>query len=151
MFDAVSDSTGQRFRTSGEVSTAAWVVRPPIRSAFLPAYVCAVWWRRANAPGALASILAGAGVSFVWQYAELVESTQLAPMLTGVLASSITIVVVSLLTGSSHPVPVDIVAAMDEADRVGPVPATLAAATNPDLATEAGEIGRAFDAEVGRD
>ncbi len=120
-------------------------------SAFLPAYVCAVWWRKANAPGALASILAGAGVSFIWQYAELVESTQLAPMLVGVLASSITIVVVSLLTGASHPVPADIVAAMDEADRVGPIPATLQAATNPDLATEAGEIGSAFDAEARRD
>ena len=26
-------------------------------SAFLPAYVCAVWWKRANAPGALASMV----------------------------------------------------------------------------------------------
>lgn len=120
-------------------------------SAFLPAYICAVWWRKANAPGALASIVAGAGVSFIWEYRQLVESTQLAPMLVGVIASSVTIVVVSLATQASHPVPDDIVAAMDEADRVGPIPAGIRAGTNPALATEAGEIARSLDQELGRD
>ncbi|MEM9209670.1 MAG: sodium/proline symporter, partial [Pseudomonadota bacterium] len=120
-------------------------------SAFLPAYLCAVWWRKANAPGALASIVAGAGVSFMWEYRQLVESTQLAPMLVGVIASSVTIVVVSLATQASHPVPDDIVAAMDEADRVGPIPAGIRAGTNPALATEAGEIGRSLDKGLGRD
>ena len=119
-------------------------------SAFLPAYVCAVWWRKANAPGALASIIAGATVSFVWEYAQLVESTQLAPMLVGVLASSLTIVIVSLATQTAHPVPADIVAAMDEADRVGPIPRSMQAAVNPALATEAGEIDRALR-EASRD
>ena len=111
-------------------------------SAFLPAYVCAVWWRRANAPGALASIVAGASVSFLWEFLGLVESTQLAPMLVGVVASTITIVVVSLATAGRTPVPDDIVAAMDEADRVGPIPKALRAAVNADLAREASEIDR---------
>jgi len=112
-------------------------------SAFLPAYVCAVWWRKANAPGALASIVAGALVSFVWEYAKLVEATQLHPMLVGVVVSSLTIVIVSLATQGSSPVPEDIVEAMDEADRLGPIPQDLRAATSPDLAAEAAEIVRA--------
>ena len=112
-------------------------------SAFLPAYVCAVWWRKANAPGALASIIAGACVSFVWEYAKLVEATQLHPMLIGVVVSSLTIVIVSLATQSSSPVPADILAAMDEADQVGPIPDRLRAATSSELAVEAAEIVRA--------
>ena len=114
-------------------------------SAFLPAYVCAVWWRKANAPGALASILSGAVVSFVWQYAGLAGTTQLDPMLVGVAVSTTAMIVVSLLTQQSHPVPEDIVAAMDEADRLGPIPAGLRAATSPAMAAEASEIGRAID------
>ena len=113
-------------------------------SAFLPAYVCAVWWRKANAPGALASIVSGALVSFVWQYADLAGPSQLDPMLVGVLASSVAMVVVSLLTQRSHPVPGEIVEAMDEADRLGPIPAGLRAATSPAMAAEASEIGRAL-------
>lgn len=120
-------------------------------SAFLPAYVCAVWWRRANAPGALASIIAGAVVSFVWQYAGLAEPTQLDPMLVGVLASTTAMIVVSLATQNSHPVPADIVAAMDEADRVGPLPSSLASAASPGLAREAAEIDRAGRDEVEHD
>lgn len=113
-------------------------------SAFLPAYVCAVWWKKANAPGALASIVSGAAVAFVWQYAGLVESTQLASMLVGVIASTVAMIVVSLATQSSHPVPASILAAMEEADRVGPIPKRLLAATSPELAGEAAEIDRVF-------
>lgn len=114
-------------------------------SAFLPAYVCAVWWRRANAPGALASIVAGASVSFAWQFFGLVEATQLAPMLVGVAASSVTMVVVSLATASRAPVPTDILEAMDEADRVSPLPAGYRAAVDEGLRQEAREIERAID------
>ena len=89
-------------------------------SAFLPAYVCAVWWRKANAPGALASMIAGATVAFVWEAAGMVGATGLHPMLAGVAASSLTMVVVSLATQVSHPVPPQILQAMDESARVGP-------------------------------
>lgn len=111
-------------------------------SAFLPAFVCAVWWRKANAPGALASMIAGALVAFVWQYADLVADTQLHPMLVGVLVSSVTIVVVSLATASRAPVPADIVAAMDEADRLRPVPEALRSASDPAMAGRAAAVGR---------
>ena len=74
-------------------------------SAFLPAYVCAVWWRRANAPGALASMITGATVTFVWQLAGLDASTGWHAMLAGVVSSSLVMILVSLATQTSHPLP----------------------------------------------
>lgn len=113
-------------------------------SAFLPAYVCAVWWRKANTPGALASIVVGATVSFVWEYAGYVETTDLAPMLVGVVSSTVTMIVVSLATQTIAPVPAHIREAMDEADRVGPIPERLLAATDFSLSAEAAEIDSAL-------
>jgi sodium/proline symporter len=74
-------------------------------SAFIPAYVCAVWWKKANTPGALSSMITGATVAFVWEYAGLVDSTQLHPMLTGVVSSTVTMIAVSLATQKRSPVP----------------------------------------------
>ena len=87
-------------------------------SAFLPAYVCAVWWRKANTPGALASMLTGASIAFAWEPFGLVEPTGLHPMLAGVLGSTVTMIVVSLATQERSPVPAEILAAMEEAARV---------------------------------
>jgi len=116
-------------------------------SAFLPAYVCAVWWRKANAPGALASMIVGALVSFVWQFAGLAESTAMAPMLMGVLGSSVTIVVVSLATQSSAPVPSHVLDAMQEADALGPIPQRLLAATDFSLTPEATAVAEMLRGE----
>ncbi len=113
-------------------------------SAFLPAYVCAVWWRKANAPGALSSIIAGASVAFVWQFAGLADSTQLHPMLVGVVSSSFVMVIVSLATQRSSPVPPRILEAMTESDRLGPVPARFSAAADFSLAPAADEIAEAL-------
>ncbi len=87
-------------------------------SAFLPAYVCAVWWRKANTPGALGSMIAGASIAFAWEPLALVESTGWHPMLAGVFGSTIVMIVVSLATQERSPVPAEILAAMDEAARV---------------------------------
>jgi sodium/proline symporter len=94
-----------------------------LASAFLPAYFCAVWWKRANTPGAIASMLVGAGVAFVWELADLSGPTALHPMLAGVTCSTAAMLVVSLATQRIAPVPAHIVAAMEEAARLGP-PAT---------------------------
>jgi sodium/proline symporter len=91
-------------------------------SAFLPAYVCAVWWRRANTPGALASMLAGAGVAFMWQLAGLDAPTGFHPMLAGLLISTAAMVVVSLATRKVAPVAPEILALMTEAARLEPTP-----------------------------
>jgi sodium/proline symporter len=90
-------------------------------SAFTPAFVCAVWWRRANTPGALASMLAGAATSVAWQAAALADRTTVHPMAAGILASSLAMLVVSLLTARRAPVPEHILRAIDEAAKLGPL------------------------------
>jgi sodium/proline symporter len=112
-------------------------------SAFLPAYFCAVWWKKANTPGALASMVVGASVAFFWEYLGLVDSTQLAPMLTGVVSSSVTMVIVSLATQKISPVPEYIHEIMDEAAIVGPIPKGLLAASDTSLGPEAAAIDAA--------
>lgn len=116
-------------------------------SAFLPAYFCAVWWRKANTAGALTSMLVGASVAFVWQYADLVGTTQLHPMLVGVVSSTVTMVVVSLATQTLSPVPPHVTDAMDVAAKVGPIPERFFAASDFALAGEAASIGKALDEE----
>ena len=91
-------------------------------SAFLPAYVCAVWWRRANAPGALASMVAGAGVAFLWQFGGLDAATGLHAMLAGLLSSTVMMIVVSLATRKVAPVPPRILELMSEAAHLGATP-----------------------------
>ncbi len=107
------------------------LVRPPgvftivvfttsvLGSAFLPVYVCAVWWRKANTPGALASMTGGALVSFLWKVTGIDEATAVHPMLAGVATSTALIITVSLLTQHSHPVPERVLAAMKQAAKVG--------------------------------
>ena len=84
-------------------------------SAFLPAYVCAVWWRRANTPGAFASMLAGAGVAFLWQLAGLDAETGLHAMLAGLVSSTASMIVVSLATQRIAPTPSRVIELMSEA------------------------------------
>lgn len=90
-------------------------------SAFLPAYVCAVWWRKANTPGALASIVTGATIAFIWEPLGLAAISGLHPMLAGVMASTAAMISVSLATQTRSPVPESVLAAIDEAARIGPV------------------------------
>ena len=112
-------------------------------SAFLPAYVCAVWWKKANTPGALASMVIGASVAFVWENSGYVETTQLAPMFAGVVSSTTTMIVVSLLTQKIAPVPEHIARVMDEAATVGPIPVGLQAGADVTLGPEAAAVDNA--------
>lgn len=113
-------------------------------SAFLPAYVCAVWWKKANTPGALTSMVTGAAVAFAWEYAGYVETTQVAPMLAGITSSTAAMVIVSLLTQKIAPVPPHVREAMEEAARVGPVPRSLLAVSDESLGPEAAVIDAAL-------
>nr|WP_300313041.1 sodium/proline symporter [Halomonas sp.] len=106
-------------------------------SAFLPAYVAAVWWRKANTPGALASMIVGSVVAFFWQYLALDSVTELHPMLVGVVMSSLAMVIGSLLTQASHPVPEHILHAMEETAELRPLPRSLASQQSFELAHEA--------------
>ena len=113
-------------------------------SAFLPAYVCAVWWRKANTPGALSSMIVGAGVAVFWEVAGLVDTTELAPMVTGVVSSTVTMIVVTLATQKIAPVPAYIHEVMDEAATVGRILPRFLAATNSALTNEAVAVDAAL-------
>jgi sodium/proline symporter len=99
-------------------------------SAFLPAYVCAVWWRKANTPGALASIVTGATIAFIWDPVGLAAISGLHPMLAGVMASTAVMISVSLATQTRSPVSESVLAAIDEAARIGPVRTEMLARFN---------------------
>jgi sodium/proline symporter len=88
-------------------------------SAFLPAYFCAVWWKKANTPGALVSMVTGATVALAWEIAGLASVTSLHPMLAGLGSSTLAMIIVSLATQRVAPVAPHILAAMDEAGLVG--------------------------------
>ena len=96
-------------------------------SAFVPSYVCAVWWKKANAVGAVCSIIAGSVAAVLWK---LCGSDAIDPMVAGIASSTVAMVVGSLATQRTHPVPADIVDAMAEAARVAPV------TDNPQLAAQ---------------
>ena len=115
------------------------------RSAFLPAFFCAVWWRKANTPGALASIIVGATIAFVWEFAGLVTTTQIHPMLAGVVCSTTTMIVVSLVTQRMSPVPPQVLDAIDVASHVGPIPGRFLAVTEFDLTGEAAAVSKALE------
>ncbi len=87
-------------------------------SAFLPAYVCAAWWRKANSPGAVTSMVGGAGVALCWKLFGIEEATAVHPMFAGVAVSTTLMVVVSLATQRSHPVPERVLEAMERAAQV---------------------------------
>ena len=85
-------------------------------------------------------MVAGASIAFIWEYAGLVNSTQLHPMLTGVVSSTATMIAVSLATQKSSPVPPQVLAMMDVAAAVGPIPAEYQASSDMGLANEAAAI-----------
>jgi sodium/proline symporter len=114
-------------------------------SAFLPAYFCAVWWSKANTPGAIASMVVGASVSFIWEFAGLVPVTQMHPMLVGVVSSSLTMYVVSMATQKSSPVPQEILAMMNDSAVVGPIPDHYLAAADINLTREAAAVRDAIN------
>jgi len=109
-------------------------------SAFLPAYVCAVWWRKANMPGALSSIIVGALIAFCWQFFGVTEMTTIAPMVAGVISSTSTMIIVSLLTQSRYPVPEAILELIEESSRVRLIPNNISSTANNSIATQALEI-----------
>ncbi|MDO4760816.1 MAG: sodium/proline symporter [Corynebacterium sp.] len=103
-------------------------------AAFVPVYVCAVWWKKANAIGALASILTGTLVVIVWQQAGLSDSTGLDPLISGLAASTLAMILGSVLTQRSHPVSAEIIAAMDDAASITPSTYKLDKGNDPTLA-----------------
>lgn len=95
-------------------------------SAFAPVFVAAVWWKKANAPGAIASMLAGLVGAVSAEILGLAESAGLDPMLVGLISSTLALIVVTLATQRSHPVPAPIAEAVETTMQVGRIPKNLA-------------------------
>lgn len=105
-------------------------------AAFVPAYVCAVWWKSANTAGAISSMLAGTAGAVSAELMGSADALGVDAMVVGILCSTATIVVVSLATRRIAPVPERVRRAVEETSRVGPVPARLALGEDPTLATQ---------------
>ncbi len=73
------------------------------------------------------------------------DTTQLHPMLTGVVSSTVTMIVVILATQKSSPVPPQVLEMMNVSAKVGPIPEHYLAATDVGLANEAAAIGRKLE------
>ena len=105
-------------------------------AAFVPVYVCAVWWKKANRVGAIASIIAGTAVVIWWQTAGLADTTGLDPLVSGLAASTVAIVIGSLGTQQRYPVSATVQAAIDDAASVTPVNRKAETSTDPTLVNQ---------------
>lgn len=105
-------------------------------SAFVPAYVCAVWWKKANTPGAITSMIAGAVGAVGAQIFDTGSMWGMDPMMVGIIASVLGIIIGSLVTQKSHPVPPQVLAAVEETMRVAPIPKHLVIGEDATLSTQ---------------
>ncbi|MGQ7787435.1 sodium/proline symporter [Nesterenkonia sp. PF2B19] len=105
-------------------------------AAFVPAYVCAVWWKRANSAGAISSMIAGTVGAVAAEMLGSADGLGVDAMVVGILSSTVTIVVVSLATASVDPVPERVLRAVEETAKVGAVPARFVLGEDASLATQ---------------
>ncbi|GAA2039052.1 sodium/proline symporter PutP [Yaniella flava] len=105
-------------------------------SAFVPAYICAVWWKKANTVGAISSMIVGTLASVISELSGSSDGIGFDPMVIGITCSTITMIVASLLTQRSNPVPEHVRQAVEETARVAPVPARMVAGEDTTLATQ---------------
>ena len=105
-------------------------------SAFVPAYICAVWWKKANTVGAISSMIVGTLASVISELSGSTDGIGFDPMVIGITCSTITMIVASLLTQRSNPVPEHVRQAVEETARVAPVPARMVAGEDTTLATQ---------------
>ena len=118
-------------------------------SAFAPAFVCAVWWKGANTPGAIASMLAGAATCIAWELGDLTAATTLHSMIAGLCASTVAMVTVSLATARIAPVPAHVAAAVDQAASIGTARDGRHGSAALALSPEAGEIAAELESRKG--
>ncbi|MBN9644903.1 sodium/proline symporter PutP [Corynebacterium mendelii] len=83
-------------------------------SAFGPLVIASLYWRRLNAPGAIAGMVTGAVVSFVWGQVDALSST-LYEIVPGFIASALMIWIVSSVTAKPNKTTTD---EFDEAVRL---------------------------------
>lgn len=77
--------------------------------AFLPGYVCAVWWKKANSTGMLASMISGGLVAQVWATMDLAASTSIHQFLAGIIVSSLAMIIGSQFGKPTSPEMCDLI------------------------------------------
>jgi sodium/proline symporter len=89
----------------GVISICIALIQPPgvfslvifsfsaLGSAFLPSYVCAVWWKRANTTGCIASMIAGCLTAVIWSAAGLASTTGFHEFFAGIIVSWVAMIV----------------------------------------------------------
>lgn len=61
--------------------------------AFMPSYVCAVWWKKANATGSVASMLVGGATVEIWSLGGLDAVTGMHQFFAGIIVSWIAMII----------------------------------------------------------
>ncbi len=88
-----------------QVTWIAWSVLSP---AFIPPILAGLYWPRATKEGAMASMLSGSVIGFVWYYT-LQEATDIHTFFAALVVSSIAMIAVSLMTKEPPQEDVDLV------------------------------------------
>ncbi len=133
----------------GVVSIAIALINPPgvfdivifsfsaLGSAFLPSYVSAVWWKKANTTGCIASMILGSSTAVLWSALDLSATTGFHEFFAGLLVS-IAAMIIGTLIGKNPPKEVQ-----DMVDRAAcktKIPVGLATANYKQLAPETGGV-----------
>jgi sodium/proline symporter len=129
----------------GVLSTVIALIQPPgvfslvvfsfsaLGCAFLPSYICAVWWKKANPTGCIASMVCGCLTSVIWSAAGLSSQTGFHEFFAGVIVSWAAMIIGSQF-GKGTPKEI-----LDLVDRAGcniKLPAGLATVNYKQLAPE---------------
>ncbi len=134
---------------AGVIGIIVAIYRPPgvfalvvfatgvLGNAFMPSYIGAVYWKRANWQGCVASMLMGAIANTLWTTQGWQDITGLHPFFAGLILSTITYVVVSLLF---PPPSLEIQEAVDQAQRISLIPEVLERGVAPEMRVEAKHV-----------
>jgi len=135
----------------GIVSVVVALIQPPgvfnlvifsfssLGAAFLPSYVCAVWWKKANTTGAVASMILGCATATIWAIPglNLTEVTGLHQFFAGLIVS-----VPAMIIGSQFGTPTskEMRDLVDRANCKMEIPKGLANANFKEIAPETGGV-----------
>src|SRR5699024_4901685 len=90
-------------------------------SAFVPAYICAVWWKKANTVGAISSMIVGTLASVISEVAGSTDGIGFDPMVLCIVCSTINMIVAQLLTLPTTPVLDHVTPAAEESSKAAPI------------------------------
>ena len=129
----------------GIISVIIALIQPPgvfqivvfsfstLGSSFLPSYVGAVWWKRGNTTGCVASMICGCIISIIWEAAGLAGPTGMHTFFIGVIVSIAAYIIGSLI---GKPPTKEMQDLVERAACKTKIPAGLATANYKDIAPE---------------